>query len=102
MAWIASSVEVCAVIMMTGVGSFSSRTRLRRSRPLPPGRLDVAEDHVGVRADRGGRAFGVVRGRQDLEALLVEQQPEHVPQRLLVVDDQDPRAAHWTASVGIR
>ena len=58
------------------------------------GHLDVAEDHVGARTDRRRHALGVIGGGQDLEPLLVKEEAEHVAQGLLVVDDQDPRAAH--------
>ena len=97
MASIASSVEVWAVIMMTGVGQALVADAWQQVEAVAVGHLDVAEDDVGARADRGRHALGVVGRGRDLEALLVEEQLQHVAQRLLVVDDQQPGAAHWMA-----
>src|SRR6266545_800951 len=75
--------------MIAAVSGYAVRTRAIRSRPEPPGHLQVGEQQLERLLGKDALGVGGILGGSALVARALEQAPDEAADLRLVVDDED-------------
>jgi hypothetical protein len=76
------------------LGAIAALQRARDVEAVNVGKIDIEQDEVGPVGRRGAQRFRAGRGLEHFEAVLPQRARVGIPQRCVVVDDEDTRRGH--------